>query len=235
MKQPIVKPQGIGALSPKCLAFMAPLARSKQYCDGELIHQRGERKPGLSVVTAGAVSVGNYGMDGRYIQTTLLKPGESFGEFTLFSQLPRTHTAEAVGTTQVDHISAGALKQAIRQEPELAIELLSSLSTRLHRMLETVDDIQRLPMPVRLAKLLYSWTYEEDSGFWVRHSQEQLAQRLGSSRVTISSALKQLEREGLIQRYYQRIEVLAPRQLAQWLELHTQTLPLGQDGLNRLN
>jgi len=233
--KPLVKPQEIGALSNKCLNFLAPLARSKHYHDGEFIHQRGERKPGLSVVVAGAVSVGNYGIDGRYIQTTVLRPGESFGEFTLFSQLPRTHTAEAVGTSQVDHIGASVLKQAIRQEPELALELLTSLSTRLHRMLETVDDIQRLPMPVRLAKLLYSWTYEENQGFWVRHSQEQLAQRLGSSRMTISAALKHLEQDGLIQRYYQRIEILAPTKLARWLELHTQTLPLSQHGLNPSN
>lgn len=165
-------------------------------------------------------------MDGRYIQTTVLGAGESFGEFTLFSHLPRTHTAEAIIDCQVDHIPPQTLKTALQQDSKLALELLASLSTRLHRMLEVVDDIQRLPLPVRLAKLLFVLMQPRDGTYWVEHSQEQLAQRIGMTRVSISAALKNLEQEMLIQRHYQRIHILDPQQLQQWLLDKTQTLPL---------
>ena len=202
------------------------MSQTRRYQAGELIHQRGERKPGLSIVVTGAVSVGNYGMDGRYIQTTLLGPGESFGEFTLFSQLPRTHTAEAVGLSEVDHIPPPVLKRALEQNPQLALGLLASLSTRLHRMLEAVDDIKRLPLPVRLAKLLLMLAHQDSGRYWVGYSQEQLAERLGMTRVSIATALKALEQDNLISRHYQRVEIIEPALMQQWLQLQTQTLPL---------
>jgi len=56
-----------------------------KYSDEQLIHSRGEIKPGLSIVRSGAVNVGVYGADGKFLMVAKLGPGETFGEFTIFT------------------------------------------------------------------------------------------------------------------------------------------------------
>ncbi len=222
-----------GTLSDDCLSLLYPLGTLTPYQEGAIIHERGEKKPGLSVVSKGAVRVGNYGLDGRYIQTTLFGPGDSFGEFTLFSNLPRTHTAEAVGETEVVHITAPVFEQAIADHPKLAMGMLASLSTRLHWALEVMDDMLRMPLPVRLSKLIYAF-YQAAEGSEILHiTQEQLAERAGVSRVSISAALKKLEAQGLVRRRYNELEICD----VAGLKLHinqsqqTRSLKKGKDSL----
>ena len=67
------------------------------YHDGQMVHSRGDTKPGLSIVKTGAVQAGVYDIDGTYIISSTLGPGHSFGEFTMFADLPRTHDMTASG------------------------------------------------------------------------------------------------------------------------------------------
>ena len=77
-----------------------------RYGEGELIHNRGDDKPGLSIVHRGHVRVGIYGYAGTFILSALLGPGQTFGEFTLLAGLPRTHDAVAASSdTEVHHLS----------------------------------------------------------------------------------------------------------------------------------
>jgi CRP/FNR family cyclic AMP-dependent transcriptional regulator len=101
------------AQSPRLQEFISPEldralsreANSTRYSEGQLVHSRGESAPGLSIVRKGAVRVGNVGVDGSYLTTSILGVGQCFGEFTLFASLPRTHDATAVGDTVVDQVS----------------------------------------------------------------------------------------------------------------------------------
>lgn len=101
----------------KCAKF-API---KEYSDGFTIHKRGELKPGLSIIYSGQVKVGNYGLDGKYQHTTTLLKADTFGEFTLFNNLPRTHHALAIGDTKVIQMSTSQFNQCVKEHPELSI------------------------------------------------------------------------------------------------------------------
>ncbi|GAA6151131.1 Crp/Fnr family transcriptional regulator [Pseudoteredinibacter isoporae] len=200
------------------MTLLEPLLSIRHYADGELIFARGEYKAGLCIVLEGSVKVGNYGTDGRYFLSKVLKPNESFGEFTIFSKLPRTHTAEACGESKVAYVSPGKLKKAIMNQPEIALQLLQSLSTRLHMSLEVMDDIKRLPVAVRIAKLLHELN-REAGGLDVRSlSQEELASQLGVSRMVVSSSLKELNQLGLINKAYRSIQIPNTQKLLAWIK-----------------
>lgn len=216
----------LGSLSTSCMALLEPLFKTKNYQDGEIIHARGERKAGLCVVLEGAVKVGNYGTDGRYFLSKLLKPYESFGEFTIFSQLPRTHTSEAQGETKIGFISPVQLKRALSIEPAIAFGLLQSLSTRLHLSLEALDDTKRLPVLVRVAKMIYAINLEEGRIENRNLSQEDIATQLGVSRMVVSTSLKQLADLGLIQKGYRHIQILDLEKLCAWISEQQQTKEL---------
>ena len=216
----------MGALPQKALAELSEIHQLHYFQDGELIHQRGDQGDGLSVVLSGAVKMGNYGSDGRYFLSKLLLPGESFGEFVVFANLPRTHTAEAVGDTTLGYISAQILEQALSKSPTLAHALLVSLSKRLHQSLEIIDDLKRLPLAGRLAKLLLAIARETQAHNAISISQDQIAAQLGVSRISISKSLKQLSQLGFVKTGYQTVYLTSPDKLATWVARQSQTVSL---------
>jgi CRP/FNR family cyclic AMP-dependent transcriptional regulator len=209
-------------ISPDLDAALTRAAKTAQYSDGQMIHARGDAAPGLSIVRAGAVQVGNVGRDGSYLTTSVLGVGQCFGEFTLLAGLPRTHDATAVGETVVDQVPGKRFMRLYEEQVELSRALLTIALRRTHGLLEFVDDMRRLALPVRVAKfLLHHSTAAE---FAVR--QEEIAFTFGVSRVSMGKVLKQLELAGLIKRGYGRIKILNRALLATWVEDRLVVTPL---------
>ena len=178
-----------------------------RYDDGQLIHNRGDVKPGLSIVDSGSVQVGIYGEDGTFVMTTQMSPGQTFGEFTLFAGLPRTHDATAAGPTVINQISAPAFYRLYEAEPEISRALLSTTLVRTHRLLEMMDAMRRLPMRERIAKVLFTLTQTAGGVEAFECRQVDLAYTLGVSRMSLSTALKQLRDLGLVETGYGQIRI----------------------------
>ena len=193
------------------------------YSDGQLIHTRGELKPGLSVVRKGAVHVGVNGTDGTFVMVASLGPGECFGEFTLFTDLPRTHDVSSVGESEVYQLSKAKFETLHQKHPSIAHALLSTTLTRTHILLEMLDAIRRLPILERTAKTLLSMSYSLGGSNVLRSRQDQLAQTLGVTRVSLSKALKQLSQLGLIEVGYRKITIANQSGLMKWVQLNCGT------------
>lgn len=195
------------------------------YSDGEQIHARGDTKPGLSIVNTGFVKVGNYGKDGKYCLTRILSPGETFGEFTLFAHLPRTHNAEAIGFTEVVQVEQVAFERCSKKHPELKDALLTSLAVKLHESLEILDDLRRLPLPVRVAKSLLTVSKQRQTSR-ISITQPALADLLGVTVLSVHHALKTLNDRDLVKLGYGFIEISAPEDIAQWIAEHESLAPV---------
>ena len=133
-----------------------------EYENGAMIHNRGDLKPGLSIVLAGQVKVGNYGVDGNYQLTTVMERGDTFGEFTLYASLARTHHAQAMSDCNVLQINESRFRKLEVAHPEVGVFLTRNLAIKLHATLERLDDILRLPTHVQLAKLIYQTSAAQD-------------------------------------------------------------------------
>jgi len=198
-----------------------------RYRDGALIHARGDIKPGLSMVRSGSVRFGNPGQDGSYFVITVMGPGQCFGEFSLFADLPRTHDAVAIGETVVDQISRPAFDAILAAEPELSRIMLTAVTGRLHSAMELIDDMRRLPLPVRTAKLIWQMSRAAPRPpADVRCTQTELAFALGVSRVSSGKALAKLQARGLIELGYRRITIPDGKALAEWIRAHAALSPL---------
>lgn len=197
-----------------------------RYRDGGLIHRRGDAKPGLSIVREEAVRMDNVGRDGSILATVVLGPGECFGEFTLFAGLPRTHDATAMGDTLVVQIDRARFDRLADDAPALLRHLLEATALRLHRALEQLDDLQRLSLPARAAKLLLQAAGGSGAGLTVAVRQSDVAETLGVSRVAAGQALATLAGKDLISRGYGRITIPDPARLRQWLDDQTLVQPV---------
>ncbi|PQA85957.1 Crp/Fnr family transcriptional regulator [Hyphococcus luteus] len=206
------------SLLPEGLAArLSAAATPVDYDDGETIHSRGDDKPGLSIIQSGAVRFAIPGADGSYITTSILGPGHCFGEAILFAHLPRAYDAIAVGETRVEQISKPRFDRIFDEEPALARLMLEATTQRLYAVLEFLDDVRRLPLLVRTAKMIAGMARSAKNAEEVECSQSDLAFTLGVSRVSIGKALSGLQDERLIVLGYGRIGVPDRAALDQWI------------------
>lgn len=192
-------------------------ATAVRYQDGAVLHAHGDDKPGLSIVRSGAVRFGLVDADGTYIATSLLGEGHCFGEATLFAGRARTHDAVAVGETVIEQIDKARFDRLFDQEPDLARALLNATTRRLYSALDFMDDLRRLPLPARTAKLILSMARSAQRDGYVECNQADLAFTLGVSRVSIGKALAILQDEKLVILGYGRIDIPDTARLHAWI------------------
>jgi len=219
-------PAFMGFLSKQQRISVIEAAHIAKYSDGQLIHSRGEIKPGLSIVKSGSANVGVYGADGKFVMVAVLGPGESFGEFTIFTGLPRTHDISAVGQTEIYQIPIKRFRSLYDHEPDISKALLKATLLRMHTLLETIDAMRRLPVIERMAKLLLSMQQNSENTHLIKCRQSELAFTLGISRVSTGKALKQLANLGMIQLGYGQIELSDPSELESWIDQQSNTIQL---------
>ncbi|WP_375203933.1 Crp/Fnr family transcriptional regulator [Hyphococcus sp.] len=215
------------SLLPEAIAARLSAAASVvEYDDGETIHSRGDAKPGLSIIRIGAVRFANPGADGSYVTTSILGEGHCFGEATLFARLPRAYDAIAVGETVIEQITKPRFDRIFDEEPDLARALVIAVTRRLYSVLDFLEDVRRLPLDVRTAKLIAGMERSARHEGVVECNQSDLAFTLGVSRVSIGKALARLQDEGLISLGYGSIEVSDRKSLHDWVAARLPVEPL---------
>ena len=198
-------------------------SRLAKYHHGQLIQTRGDTHSGLCIVRTGAVRVGNQGKDGSYLTTSILSPGQCYGEFTVLAGLPRTHEMVAIGDTEIDEISKHRFLELFDAEPLLAQALLKISLVRNHSLLEFMDDMRRLPLLVHVAKFVYQAAGGRES---INIRQEDLAFTFGVSRVSMGKVLKHLAALDLLQLGYGKIKLTSRKRFQDWLTKESLIEPL---------
>lgn len=208
----------------RSLKSMATLSR---YAAGQLIQSRGDNNPGLSIVKKGTVNIGVYGVDGVFVMASMLGEGEAYGEFTLFTHLPRTHDVSAATDVEIYQLNGARFLKLCDQEPILVKVMLRVALVRTHILLELLDAMRRLPVLERTAKLILFLAERPTVSGYIPTKQNDLALGLGVSRVTLGKVLKQLSELELIELGYRKISLPDKSKLAAWLESRS-TTPLAR-------
>lgn len=204
-------------LSDDHVARLNAAGQRRKLADGQYIHSRGDTDPGLSIIESGAARAGIYGAEGGFILTSFLGSGHSFGEFTVFTELPLSHDISAVGPTTVLRIPSKTFLELGKAEPAYLTALMRATLMRSHILLEMLHAIRILPLVPRVAKFLLILTPPPPAKPKVRFKQSDLAATIGLSRASLNRALTDLEHLGLIERRYGSIEVRNIDDLLCWL------------------
>ena len=197
-----------------------------KFSDGQLIHTRGNTQAGVAIIKSGHVKIGVNGVDGTFISAGILGAGETFGEFTVFTALPRTHDISSVGASEIYRLERSTFLALCNQHPEILTALLSATLIRSHILLELLDSMRRLPLDQQLARLLLSLsasTSTTQASPVIKLKQTDLASSLGTSRVSLGKVAKKLESQKLIKLGYGEITVPSRKALALWLQERSET------------
>ncbi len=95
----------------------------------------------------------------------------------------------------------------VSKYPSFRKFVFSSYQTRFDELLNSIDSVVFHKMDERLFRYLLD-TKQATGSFEINKTHEQIARELNSSRVVVSRLLKQLEREGKIEQYRNKIEIL---------------------------
>ncbi|PQM28055.1 hypothetical protein CVO77_05920 [Sphingopyxis lindanitolerans] len=151
--------------------------------------------------------VGRYAEDGGFTAFAVLGPGDLFGELAFFTGVPRQVDALASGAARLVAIDRPLLRRLMAADIGWAELLLRSLGRQLAGALDIIDAERRLGSADRLLRLLRMMAADGPDGASVRATQQQLADLLGVSRVTLGAALRELAARGLIETGYGRIRL----------------------------
>ncbi|MCB1643828.1 MAG: Crp/Fnr family transcriptional regulator [Pseudomonadales bacterium] len=220
-------------LEPAVMNQLEAACRIRWFQPDQLIHRRGDQTQGLSLIRQGHVNSSNVGLDGSMVSTSVLGPGQCFGEYTLFAGLPRTHDVIAIDSVELGNIAERTFFSLTDQYPQIVRALLTISLRRSYALLEFLDSLRRLPLEMRMAKLLLAQVrhlQEANRQNCIIHcNQEDLASTLGVTRISVSKVLARLEAGGLVKRGYRQITVTDATVLGDWVSARDQVVPLAPE------
>ena len=204
----------INAISASC--------QIQQFEPGNCIYRRGDRSNALYQVITGRVLMRTYSSEGKELLYVHMEPGDCFGELGLIDGKPCHHDADAGPTTKCLRIDRLEFLKLRQQYPEIQEALLQFLARRTRAIYATIEDAFLLDVPRRLARRLYDMFQQRSRAGLdpiVTCTHEDLAKMIGSTRQSVSSILKDWEREGWLEQSYNTITLKSPEQLRALIEI----------------
>jgi len=162
----------------------------------------------MFILKRGRVDLYRVTEDGRKLVTASLGPHTLFGEMGLIGQRMYGCYAEAAEDSLLCVLSRSDMQSLVRRNPEVGLLMLAEVERRLRDREAELEALAFRGLPVRLAALLLREA--DPSGAVVGLSHQDLAERLGTYRETISQVLGRFREEGLVATKHKRIQILDP-------------------------
>ena len=196
---------------------LEPLARMtivRTFSKDSVIILAEEEGDSLFIIKKGQVKVSIVSEDGREVILSLLGDGAVFGELSLLDGKPRSANVIATGETVLIMLRRRDFLQLVHKAPQIAIELLAELASRLRRTDRQIEGLALLDVTSRISETLLQLAddngVETEEGVIInnRPTHQELANMSGTTRETVSRVLKRLEAQGYIRCKGRRIAIM---------------------------
>lgn len=183
------------------------------YKAGAVIYSQGEYSPGVFYIHRGRFKTTIYYEDGREKVLAVQEAPTTFGETAAFDGEPHFCTAVALTDCQIYLFRKNVIRRLLHTNPELSLSLLEAIGRKLRLLALQVEDLTFLGAPPRIAHLLtkllvdYGIITESGERLSIPITHQELADVAGTSRITVTTVLNQLEKEGIIRKKRRTIYV----------------------------
>lgn len=189
-------------------AALTELARqcvTRAVPEGTVLFTTGESCRGLYVIETGRVRIYRTDVAGREQVLHTEGPGRTVAELPLFDGGPYPASAVTTEPSRLLFLPRPAFEHLYRTQPDIAQAVIRALGRRLRHLVHLAETLAFRDVAARLAMLLTG--YAERSGtlradgieIELDRTQEELAHEIGTARESVSRAMKQLRRKGLVQ------------------------------------
>ena len=192
-------------LSDEALASLERIAAEKVYPKESVVFSQEDKGDALFVVVSGKVKVVLYGDTGREIILSMLHADDFFGEMSLLDRQPRSANVVAVEDSELLSLDREAFQHHLAGHPSTALAILAEMSRRLRHADEVIGNLALLDVYARVARAIRDLAQKQGEqvagGLLIRErpTQQEMAGLLGTSRETVSRALNDFTRRGLLE------------------------------------
>ena len=180
---------------------------------GQLIYMPGETREALFLLKSGRVRLYRMTPEGKKLVLSTLEPHTFFGDMPLAGQQMYGAFAEALTDCGICVLGRADLENLIAAKPVVAIRLLEALGQRLAVAEGIIEDFAFKGVPGRLATLLVRLSGVDGVQEVRGHSHQDLAEMIGSYRETVTVALDDFKRRGLVSVGRRHVQILDRRGL----------------------
>jgi CRP-like cAMP-binding protein len=167
---------------------------------GRMLFMRGDRANRFFIVLDGWVKIFRDAPDGHQTVVGVMKPCEAFAQAAMFGGGDFPASAEVVSDARILEVPAEPFLTRLRDDVDVALKILASLSARLVHMVQHIEQIQWQSTDHRLAGFLLSLCAEGEQGavrLKLPYDKSLVAARLGMQPESLSRAFAGLRKMGV--------------------------------------
>jgi CRP-like cAMP-binding protein len=183
---------------------LAKVANRRRYPKDSVVFFENEQGDFFFMILEGRIKVTILGDDGREVILSLLGSGDFFGEMALLDNEPRSATAIAVEDTELLSLHRNDFQAVLSDNRSITVGLIKVLTSRLRRANHQISTLALLDVYGRVARVIVDMAREEGRRLkdgriaFRRATHQEIANRIGTTRETVTRMLKDLERQGMI-------------------------------------
>jgi len=184
----------------------------------EMVLLEGESDENLYFVASGVVKVFKTSVEGKEQILSIVRPGESFNDVSIFDGGPNTASAQTMGPVLLYGIKRNEMETIVQNHPQIALNVIKVLARRVRHLLSLVEDLSFKHVIGRVAKILVEHIGGE-IGHGPRLTQQEMAAMAGTAREVVGRSLKELEEAGVIKVDRHRIVITDKEALQKIIEV----------------
>ncbi|MHB2017673.1 MAG: Crp/Fnr family transcriptional regulator [Candidatus Xenobia bacterium] len=202
-------------LSDEHLTRIGELAQPRHLAANAVLWTKGDQLDALVVITSGRMKVLINSEDGREVTLNVIGPDHYLGDMSVMDRGTHSATVMAVEASDILWIPGAAFRQVASEHPRILWELLLAQTQRIRVLSEELACIAMLTTCRRVARKVLQ--IASDS-LVAEISHQELAGMVGSTRESVTRALAELEKQGLLTTRKQRIEIQSLDRLRHMVE-----------------
>jgi CRP/FNR family transcriptional regulator/CRP/FNR family cyclic AMP-dependent transcriptional regulator len=185
------------------LEAIASLLIERRFPRHKTIVEEGLPGDYMYILCEGRVQVSKLSDDGREKILEFLEAGDFFGEMSLLDNAPRSASVRALADTRILALSRADFLAVLRRSPDLAMAVIQELTRRLRRVDDQASSLSFQRVEERTKGLLTRLAKEDPQQLGRRITpaltHQQIADMIGTSRETVTRALKLLKEHGWLE------------------------------------
>ncbi len=188
----------------RALEIAAEAVQPRTFASDAVLFREGDRGEVLHILASGMIKLFKIDLEGHEKTLAILKPPEFFGEMALLGEQGRSATAVCLRETLVYLLFKDDFQRLLKDYPSISLNVANTLSQRLRGMVDEAQVLSYKDAQGRVAYVILRlyWggliDFNESGQSLLRLTHQELASLAGTSRETVTRALKALEQEGVI-------------------------------------
>jgi CRP-like cAMP-binding protein len=196
----------LSGLSDEDLSRLAALAVERSFAENEFIFWEGDAPGWFYIVSVGQVKVLKHSFQGRDFIVAFFGPGEMFGEVAVFENKPYPASAQAIAESRVVGIKRDDLLSFLAGHPQVALRIISVLSSRLREAQSRLRDFASERVEQRLAGVLLMLSAK--LGTTLPFTRQELADMTGTTTETAIRVMSRFKDSRIIRSVRGRVVIL---------------------------